>query len=162
MHLAYVAAATTAALLVGSAILDDRPKTAADLDAVAFMEGCWRGEQGPGAYMEERYGPALENLMLGTTVYVRDGRAVQHELSEIVLLEDGRIRLTPYPGGRESADPFFLTGGDGEAIFEAPEHDYPKRIRYRRAGDSLWASIDGGSDDPEPRTWALRRVGCDP
>lgn len=161
MHQASVVAAIAATVLTGGVFLDDSTR-ATGLDAVAFMEGCWRGDQGPGAYMEERYGPALENLMLGTTVYVRDGRAVQHELTEIVLLGDGRVRLTPYPGGTESADPFFLTGGDGEAIFEAPAHDYPKRIRYRRLGDRLEASIDGGPDDPEPRVWTLRRVTCDP
>lgn len=122
MHQASVVAAIAATVLTGAVFLDDSTR-ATGLDAVAFMEGCWRGDQGPGAYMEERYGPALENLMLGTTVYVRDGRAVQHELTEIVLLGDGRVRLTPYPGGTESADPFFLTGGDGEAIFEAPAHD---------------------------------------
>ena len=32
-----------------------------------------------------------------------------------------------------------------EAVFENPQHDFPKRIIYRKgADDSLTASIDGG------------------
>lgn len=133
------------------------------LEAVAFMVGCWRGDQGPGGYIDERYGPALENIMLGTTLFVRDGRAVQHEFTEIVLLDDGRIRMTPYPGGTESSAEFFLSRSDGSsATFEAPEHDYPRRVHYRRtASDRLEAAIDGGVDDAEPRVWAMRRVPCE-
>jgi hypothetical protein len=49
----------------------------------------------------------------------------------------------------------------GEAVFTAPEHDYPKRIIYRTNGDAgRTARIDGGTDDPNPREWVLTRVPC--
>lgn len=135
---------------------------AAEMDAVRFMEGCWRGEQGDGGHMHERYGPLTANVMLGATLFVRGQTAVAHELAEIVRLEDGTIRLTPYPNGEESADAFYLTEHDhGRVTFEAPEHDYPRRIQYRRLDpERLEARIDGGASDPEPRVWVMTRVPC--
>jgi hypothetical protein len=133
----------------------------ADMDAVRFMEGCWRADQA-GGFMYERYGPVTANLMLGATLFVRGDTAVSHELAEIVRLDDGTVRLTPYPNGQESADAFYLTEhDDAMATFEAPEHDYPRRIQYRRLGpERLQARIDGGAEDPEPRVWVMTRVPC--
>lgn len=159
-----------AALLLSSALLGtgamgaaaQEPLVEDDLGAVAFMAGCWRGETGPGRYIFERWGPVVEPIMLGATLFVRDGRAVQHELGEILRLPDGRIRYTPYPGGDESPHAFFLTArDDGSATFEAPEHDYPKRIHYRLLADGrLQAGIDGGPADPEPRVWVMAPMSC--
>ena len=135
---------------------------AVGMDAVAFMAGCWQGGVGEGGAIMERWGPRVGNVMLGTTLIVRGDSAVFHELAEMLRLADGRIRYTPYPGGTESPDPFFLTDhGVGWATFEAPEHDYPKRIHYRRVtDDGPQASIDGGPEDPEPGVWMMSRVPC--
>jgi hypothetical protein len=56
------------------------------------------------------------------------------------------IYYVAHPRGRPGTD-FKLTGFDGrEAIFENPEHDFPKRVLYRRDPDgSLTARVDGGA-----------------
>lgn len=158
-------AGLVAFLLAGaaSAAAQTGPGTA-EIQDLAFMAGCWRGDAGPGRHILERYGPLTENLMLGTTLFLQGQRAVMHELIEVARLDDGRIRMTPYPNGDESPDPFFLTAlEENAATFEAPEHDYPKRIRYRLLDDDrLQATIDGGADDPDPGTWTMRRVRCEP
>lgn len=133
---------------------------ATSLDGLAFMSGCWRSGEGE-RYFEEIYTRPTANLMLGLSIYVREGRAVGHELTRVAL-EDGRIVLTPYPDGERSPHGFVLTTlRENEAIFEAPEHDYPKRILYRRNPDgSRWARIDGGPQDREGQEWRFVAALC--
>ena len=48
-----------------------------------------------------------------------------------------------------------------QQIFEAPEHDYPKRILYRANADgSRTARIDGGAQDDGGQEWRFLRVAC--
>ena len=111
--------------------------------------------------MEEFYTAPSHNLILGTTRYLRDGAAVQYEFTRIEH-RNGEIVMTPYPGGKPSEDGFTLTTmSESEAVFEAPEHDYPKRIIYRANPDGTrTARIDGGKDDPGGSEWILAAVPC--
>lgn len=147
---------------VGFAAAATAQEAQTDLNAVAFMSGCWEGtfqsRKGPGV-MEEQYTEPSENVMLGTTRYMVDGRTTQFELTVIRLTDDGALLLTPYPGGERSAHSFRLTtAGDGRAVFEAPEHDFPKRIIYERiATDSLKATIDDGEGGSRSASWELHK-----
>ena len=136
------------------------PVATGTLAGLEFMAGCWRSGEGE-RYFEEIYTRPTANLMLGLSVYVRDGRAVGHELTRVAA-EDGRVVLTPYPDGERSPHGFVLTTlREDEAIFEAPEHDYPKRILYRRDADgSRWARIDGGPDDSGGQEWRFVAAPC--
>lgn len=131
------------------------------LDDLAFMAGCWRGEFGADGVIEEIYMRPAGGLMLGTTRFLRSGRAVDHEFARIVEDSAGVV-LTPYPGGSPSPARFRLTAADGRsAVFEAPEHDFPKRIVYRENADGTHtARIDGGEGSEESREWVMRPVGC--
>ncbi len=135
--------------------------TLADL---AFMRGCWEGSfesrRGAGT-IEEFYTSPSANIIVGTTRYNRDGRTVQFEFS-LILADSSGILLRPYPGGRASADDFRLTElKGGRAVFESPEHDYPKRIIYWTEADGTRvARIDGGTDDPGGSEWRMRPVPC--
>jgi hypothetical protein len=153
--LALFAAAPTAAQSDGTA---NTP-----LNALAFMSGCWRGEFGGGAALEEYYSAPASNLMLGVSRFLRNDRAVQYEFSRISTDSAG-VLLLPFPGGEPSAHAFRMTASDeGSALFEAPEHDFPKRIRYTRGEDgSLTARIDGGEGDARVQEWRMRAVPCRP
>jgi hypothetical protein len=133
---------------------------ATSLAGLEFMAGCWRSGDS-GRYFEEVYTRPTANMMLGVSLFVRDGRAVSHELTRVEVV-GSRVVLTPYPGGERSPHGFVLTSlRDGEALFEAPEHDYPKRILYRRNADgSRTARIDGGPDDTEGREWRFVATPC--
>jgi hypothetical protein len=126
------------------------------------MSGCWEGSfqsrQRSGT-IEEFYTTPSQNVMLGTTRYIIDGRAVQYEFTAI--LQDS-ILLRPYPGGKRSPDDFRLTQIEGQrAVFESPEHDYPKRILYWSTEEgSRVARIDAGADDPEGTEWRMRSAPC--
>lgn len=133
--------------------------TLADL---GFLAGCWGGSFGGGSgEIEEFYTSPSANLILGTTRYLKDGEAVQYEFTRIETTPAGLL-MTPYPGGVASEHAFVLTSvGGGVAVFEAPEHDYPKRIIYRTNPDgSRTARVDGGPTDLEGQEWAMQRIAC--
>jgi hypothetical protein len=134
---------------------------AQSLDELAFMAGCWEGPISGTGTIEEMYSTPSENLIVGTTRYLRSGRAVQFEFTRIESSGE-EIVLTPYPGGVASPASFELTTLEpGRAIFEAPEHDFPKRIIYRRNADgSRTARIDGGEGSPDAMEWHMQRVAC--
>ena len=136
-------------------------QTAHTLETLSFMAGCWRGEFDNGAVLEEFYTTPSDNLMLGTSRFLRGGRAVQFEFSRITADSMG-IVLLPFPGGRPSEHGFRLTTLAAQsALFEAPDHDFPKRIRYARAPDgSLTARIDGGDGDARVQEWRMRPARC--
>jgi hypothetical protein len=140
-----------------------QPPSAATLGDLAFMAGCWRGEFENGAALEEVYTAPSANLILGLSRFMRGDRAVQHEFSRITADSTG-IALLPFPNGRPSEHAFRLTALEaGRATFEAPEHDFPKRIRYARGADgSLTARIDGGTDDARAQEWRMQPVPCRP
>lgn len=133
------------------------------LDPVAFLAGCWQGVSLDGSTgIDERWTRPSENVMLGTTQYLRDGATVGFEFGHLEATVTGVV-YTPYPGGKRSEHGFRLTStAPGEAVFEAPEHDYPKRITYRRTVEGgLEVTIDAGPEDPTPRGWALSRASCE-
>lgn len=157
-----LAALFPAALFLSVLFLPAAPALSAQptMRELAAFGGCWRTEGA--SYTEEIWSAPTANLMLGLSLTVRDGKAVEFELARVEPGADGRIVLTPYPGGQPSEHGFVLTSlRDGEAIFEAPEHDYPKRILYRSSSDgSRTARIDGGAQDTGGQEWRFRRVAC--
>lgn len=151
------------ALLVGSAGAGAAPLARqASLHDLAFMAGCWRSAPDErGTVIEEHYTGPSDNLMLGTTRYLREGAAVSFEFTRISVDDEG-MSLRPYPNGRPSTAVFRLTAlEEGVATFEAPEHDFPRRIRYRLESDgALVARIDDGSDDGQAAEWRMSSAPC--
>ncbi len=139
----------------------------ADLARLGFMSGCWLGATtvrgGPGT-IEERYTAPSRNVILGTTRYTTAAGLTTSFEFTLLQADSAGIVLVPFPGGRRSEHAFRLTRLAGDtATFEAPEHDYPRRISYLRdAAGALVARIDAGADDPSPRSWRLTRSTCGP
>jgi hypothetical protein len=113
------------------------------LSAISFMSGCWTGPSPSGATIEEHYTAPSENLLIGMTRYVRNGRVVDFEFTTVERT-DSTFVMTPRPKGVKS-DSFPLKEvSDGRATWENPKHDFPQRIIYRRGPDgSLIARIEG-------------------
>lgn len=138
-----------------------KPVVGQTLDDLAFLSGCWEGPLSSGGVIEEFYSAPSDNLIVGTTRYLRDGRTVMFEFTSIVHDSSG-IVLWPYPRGHKSTDGFRLTSIDGHgAVFEAPEHDFPKRISYIVESPNIHiARIDDGTDGGQATEWRLERVAC--
>jgi hypothetical protein len=64
-----------------------------------------------------------------------------------------------HPKARCPGTDFKLTRASAtEVVFENPQHDFPKRIIYRKgADDSLTASIDGG-EGSKAMTYVFKRM----
>lgn len=145
--------------LSGSRAIGDPGGT---LDRLSFLSGCWEGtfqaERGSGI-IEEHYTSPSDNLILGTTRYILEGRTVMWEFSKIEE-SDGSVVLTPFPRGQPSEHPFEMTSlEENEVLFEAPEHDFPRRIVYRRDDEMLTARIDDGTDRLVDE-WEMRPAPC--
>ena len=129
------------------------------LAALSFMAGCWRGEMGPGAALEESWTAANTNVMLATSRYLRNGRTTGFEFSRIHA-DSGTVTLRPYPGG-EASDSFPMArSGPGLAVFENLAHDFPKRIIYRRVDPRTLAIRIEGDQDAQAQEWTMARVPC--
>ena len=62
------------------------------------------------------------------------------------------------PGGKSPTRFKLVQRGATEAVFENPEHDFPSRIAYKRAGDKVTVRIDGRlAGSLRTRTWTWGR-----
>lgn len=132
----------------------------ADLKAVAWLAGCWRAGGGPFA-TEEQWMAPLGGLMVGMSRTVREGRARAWEFLLIRLVE-GRLVYWAHPSGQDPTAFPAMSVGEGDAVFVNPEHDFPKRIEYRRASaDWIVAAVYGDAEGGEPAfTLDYGRVPC--
>lgn len=133
-----------------------RAQASSALDRAAWLAGCWRREAG-NAVVDEQWMEPLGGSMLGMTRTVRGGRVVEYEHLRIEA-RGSDVYLVALPSGQALAE-FKLAAGQGPTlVFENPEHDFPKTIRYAPNGvDSLLATIAG--DGREVR-FPYGRVEC--
>jgi hypothetical protein len=136
------------------------PEESSPLVLAIFLVGCWRAEL-DGVVVEEVWGLPAGGVMLGWSRTTRPDRPVQYEYLRIEVV-DGEILYRPSPAGRPSEHDFRLTeSAPGALTFEAPEHDFPRRIQYRRLSrDALDARIDGGAGSAEFGEWRYQRASC--
>jgi hypothetical protein len=133
---------------------------AADVARVGWLAGCWQLAEGD-RLVEEQWTRPLGGLMLGVGRTVRGDSLVEYE--QIRLFErHGRLVYAAAPSGQPPAEFTSVAVADTAVTFENLGHDFPQRVRYRRAGpDSLLARVEGrrrgalrGVD------FGYRRVAC--
>jgi Domain of unknown function (DUF6265) len=116
--------------------------TIADL---VWMSGDWQTDPTDRAVSEEHWTRPAGGSMIGMSRTLVGDRTASFEFLRIEARGDA-IYYVASPKGRCPATDFKLTRLSGsEAVFENPEHDFPKRIIYRRNSEGgLSASVDGG------------------
>ena len=129
--------------------------TLADL---AWMAGAWETAPGGKRQIEEHWTQAAGASMMGMSRTVAGDKTVEFEYLRIEQRADG-IYYVAHPKARCPGTDFKLTRASAtEAVFENPQHDFPKRIIYRKgADDSLTATVDGG-EGSKAIIYAYRRV----
>jgi Domain of unknown function (DUF6265) len=129
-----------------------------DISQLTWMAGDWQTAPGGRAQIEEHWTQPAGGSMLGMSRTVAGNRTAEFEFLRIEQRDDG-IYYVAQPKGRCPATDFKLTRvGSQEAVFENPQHDFPKRITYRKmADDSLTAAIDGG-EGTKAITFQFRRI----
>ncbi|HEX6370417.1 MAG TPA: DUF6265 family protein [Longimicrobium sp.] len=157
MTVAVLVLVAAAAPAVAQAQRTERP-----LAALGFMAGCWRGDAGVDRTIEEQWTAADSDVMLATTRYLDDNTGVTRgwEFSRVVADSAG-ITLFPAPLGTVQGRFRMAPSPAGEARFEDPAHDFPKRIIYRRADQrTLLVYLDAGEGSHEAMELRLERVPC--
>jgi Domain of unknown function (DUF6265) len=108
---------------------------------VGWMSGCWALTR-DGRRVMEQWTPPEGGTLMGLSRTVANGRTVEYEF---LLIRSGAsgLEYVAKPSGQAEAVFTATRVSATEAIFENPAHDFPKRITYKRDGDSLIAAIDG-------------------
>ena len=115
------------------------------LTDIAWIAGDWQTAPGGKRQIEEHWTAVAGGSMMGMSRTVAGDKTVEFEYLRIEQRADG-IYYVSHPKARCPGTDFKLSRASAtEAVFENPQHDFPKRIIYRKGGDdSLTASIDGG------------------
>ena len=132
--------------------------SAPTLADISWISGDWQTEPGGRRQIEEHWTKVAGESMLGMSRTVAGDKTVEFEYLRIEQRADG-IYYVAHPKARCPGTDFKLTRATAtEAVFENPQHDFPKRIIYRKtADDALTASIDGG-EGTKSLSFAYRRV----
>lgn len=112
---------------------------------LAWLAGDWQTAPGGRAQIEEHWTRVAGASMIGMGRTVAGEKTVEFEYLRIEQRAEG-IFYVANPGAQCPGTDFKLTRlSKEEAVFENPQHDFPRRIIYRKSTeDSLVASIDGG------------------
>ncbi|HET9439359.1 MAG TPA: DUF6265 family protein [Longimicrobiales bacterium] len=106
-----------------------------------FLQGCWEQRSGT-RLVEEQWLKPRAGTMLGMSRTVRGDTLVEYEFVRIYQKADQLI-YAAQPSGQAPAEFRSTTIEPNHIIFANPQHDFPQRIIYRAAGDSLIARIEG-------------------
>jgi hypothetical protein len=144
------------------AIVPTQTTTLAD---ISWIAGDWQTPptmSGGRRQIEEHWTGVAGGTMMGMSRTVAGDKTVEFEYVRIEQRADG-IYYVAHPKARCPGTDFKLTRASAtEAVFENPQHDFPKRIIYRKtADDSLTASIDGG-EGTKAMSFAFRRMKSNP
>jgi len=112
------------------------------LSDLAWLAGGWQGTMGK-AQIEEHWIQPAGGTMLGVSRTVASGRTVAFEFLRIESRADGAVYVAQ-PQGRPPVEFKLTQRSENRAVFENPQHDHPKIIRYSKETDgSLRAEIEG-------------------
>jgi hypothetical protein len=131
------------ATLIFAAILPAVQTKDTAASRAGFVAGCWI--QSGARTVNETWHHVTDDFLGGAGTTVAGGVVTEFEYARIVS-KDGVVTYWAQPQGRPPT-PFTLDPSSkrDEAIFVNMQHDFPKRVVYRRtAPDALTAFVDGG------------------
>lgn len=135
-----------AAALLFSAALASCAKKESKFDKLQWLEGSWEGITGE-TIAREKWTRVSDNLMKGSAYVLIGTDTVFSEDLKLMQVDTSLFYIVNIQGAPDSTS-FVLTKFENdEAVFENPDHDFPKRIVYRKvSNDSVYAYIEGPVD----------------
>ena len=129
------------------------------ISELSWIAGDWQTAPGGRAQIEEHWTAVAGASMMGVSRTVVGDKTAEFEYLRIEQRTNGNIYYVAHPKARCPGTDFKLTRASAtEAVFENPEHDFPKRIIYRKTGDdALTASIDAG-EGTKSMAFAFRKM----
>ena len=159
MH-SFARVATPALALLG-ALAPAAAQTAPQIASVTWLAGCLEMRRGSRVVEEQRMG-LREGTMLGMGRTTSGSRGLgEYELT--LIKQDGsRLVFEAHPSAQPVATFTARVATTDSVVFEAPEHDFPQRVAYRRLGsDSVLAWVEGTMNGKLRRIeFPYRRVPC--
>ena len=150
--------AATIGSATGRALQTEKP--AFKVDDLSWLSGDW--ETAPGRMqIEEHWTKPSGGALLGVGRTIAGGKMVFFEYLRIETRGE-EIFYVAQPKGRTPGTDFKLVRlSAGEAVFENLQHDFPKRIIYRKQADGgLTARIEGdGTEKEKPQEFKYRKAG---
>jgi len=128
----------------------------------SFLAGCWETTL-RGNDVSEHWMKPAGGTMFGMGRVVTQGKTIEFEFTQIREDKDGSIYYVAKPSGQAEASFRLVSFKNKEAIFENPQHDFPRRIIYRQQPDgSLFARVEA-TDKGETRglDYPYKRAKCE-
>lgn len=136
-----------------------------ELNSLAWLEGCWRGEVGQYEFREHRL-PLRGGLMIGAGHSLMQGKTQDYGYLRLETRPDGVYYIAIPPGKKESSFKLTATATDEKDTiytFTNSGDEFPKNILYRRGIDGwLYATVEGKVNGENKRViYPMRRVDCE-
>ena len=144
-------------LLIGglAVLLMAQATPAVRMGDLSWLSGHWATDR-QGWLTEEYWSGPQGGIMIGYSRSVERDRVTQWEFLRIEPGPDGVPVYWASPSGRPAVGFRLVASGPSSATFENPAHDYPQRIRYRREGTALSATISA-LDGSRALNWTYAR-----
>lgn len=130
------------------------PASAGERPDLNWLAGHWCSTSGDRS-IEEHWLAERGGLMLGVNRTVVRGTA-SFEFLRIVI-DGGGARYIAQPGGAPPTTFTLVSATLNSVVFANPQHDFPKRVQYRREGATLSARVDDGSENGSSEEFLWRR-----
>ena len=125
----------------------------------AWMSGHWCSQQGE-SVIDEYWLPPAGDLALGVGRTVKGGKVTSYEFMRIETRDGVTSYVSLHDG--QPATAFRLTSSGADwARFENPQHDFPKRIEYRRNASGLHAEIAGPGREGKELVIGFEYLRCE-
>jgi hypothetical protein len=132
------------------------------VEKLRWLAGCLELRSGDRLVEEQRM-DLRGGSMLGMARTTNSKGLMEYELT-LIHEKAGKILFEAHPSGQAAAVFVATSANSDSVVFEAPEHDYPQLVGYRRSGpDSVMAGIDGRQRGRRQRIeFPYRRIPCGP
>ena len=127
---------------------------------IGWLTGCLEMRSGSRVVEEQRMVERAGTMLgMGRTVNARG--LGDYELT-LIKEDAGRLLFEAHPKGQPPATFSARVATADSVVFEAPEHDFPQRVGYRRIGaDSVLAWVEGTMNGKLRRIeFPYARVSC--
>jgi hypothetical protein len=144
------------AIAGGQAAQISAPPTLKD---VAWIAGCWNSTRN-GRHVAEHWMPPEGGTMMGVSRTTMGEKTTEWEFLIIRRGTQG-LDYVAKPSRQPEATFTASRASANEVIFENPAHDFPKRIIYKRDGDTLTAAIEGTMNGQNRRIeFPYKKAAC--
>jgi len=128
---------------------------------MGWLAGCWSGSKGETRFTEV-WVPATADLMLGISYTVKPAKPAEFEFLRIESRDGSPAYVAQPQGAPPTAFPLSASDSTADtATFVNMQHDFPKRISYRRVdAESLLAWIDAGPKGSMRVEFPMKRAAC--